>query len=441
MSDAGIQAFVDVEKGVVRREAFTSDDVYRLEVERVFQRSWLYLGHDSELAEPGAYVVRRMGSAPIILVRLQDGRIAAFLNSCRHRGAKLCRTDAGKARNFVCPYHGWSYRLDGSLLTTTFDHHFPDGMDFSSLDLVAVPRLETFCGLIFGCWDAGAPPLDDYLGEIKWYLQAFFGRTEGGVEVLSPPHRWQVDANWKIGALNFIGDSQHVPITHVGPITLDKVRSAQEGFTTAGENSFQVVTDEGHGCTLTYLAPGMAPENYLTHDPDMQPLYERTLCRKQIDMLHHLRVCVGTVFPNVSFIETQVARGQKSIIVRLWQPLGARRMEVQSWVFAEREAPESYRTSVLRKGFHNFGSAGMFEQDDMELWISATEASDNPIAARYPFSFHTSLRYQDCPISDYAWPGRAFKPPDTEVAQFEFMRRWDRLMRDAPKRDGAAHGA
>lgn len=98
MADVGMQAFVDVEKGLVRREAFTSDDVHRLEVENVFLRSWLYFGHESEIAEPGAYVVRRMGSAPVILVRRQDGGLAAFLNSCRHRGAKLCRTEAGQAR-------------------------------------------------------------------------------------------------------------------------------------------------------------------------------------------------------------------------------------------------------------------------------------------------------------------------------------------------------
>jgi hypothetical protein len=105
-------------------------------------------------------------------------------------------------------------------------------------------------------------------------------------------------------------------------------------------------------------------------------------------------------------------------------------MEVLSWIFAEKEAPDDYKKSVYRKGFHNFGSAGVFEQDDMELWISATDASDNSIAARYPYSFHTSLRYQETPIADYAWPGRAYKPVDTEVAQFEFMRRWQTLMQD-----------
>jgi phenylpropionate dioxygenase-like ring-hydroxylating dioxygenase large terminal subunit len=422
--------WVDTETGLVSREAFTSDEIYRHEIDRIFNRSWGYLGHESELTQPGDYVVRRLGDAPVIVVRLDDGNIGAFLNSCRHRGTKLCRGESGRAKNFVCPYHGWTYATDGTLITTTFDHHFPDDMDFARLNLVPVPRLETFCGTIFGCWNAGVTDLATYLGDIRWYLKSFFQRTQLGMEVLGPPHRWRVDANWKVGALNFIGDSQHVPVTHTGPLTLDKVRAAREGFSTAGEESFQVVTDEGHGCTLTYLAPGMPPENYATHDRDLQAQYPQYLAADQLELLHNLRVCVGTVFPNVSFIETQVARGQKAVIVRLWQPLGGRRMEVLSWIFAEKEAPDDYKKSVYRKGFHNFGSAGVFEQDDMELWISATDASDNSIAARYPYSFHTSLRYQETPIADYAWPGRAYKPVDTEVAQFEFMRRWQTLMQD-----------
>jgi hypothetical protein len=104
-------------------------------------------------------------------------------------------------------------------------------------------------------------------------------------------------------------------------------------------------------------------------------------------------------------------------------------MEVLSWVLAEKEASEEYKASVLRKGFHNFGAAGVFEQDDLELWASATSASNNAIAKQFPYSFHTALPYMDSPEQGHNWPGRAFKPADTEVAQLEFMRQWDRCMK------------
>ena len=425
MGSTAPESFVDVNGGFVKRAAFTSDDVFRRELTQIFDRCWIFLGHESEISGLGDYVVRQLGSAPVIVVRTEQDTIRGFLNSCRHRGTKLCRGEAGHAENFVCPYHGWSYRIDGGLITTTFDQHFPADTNFSQFNLIPVPRLETRYGLIFGCWDADVMPLDDHIGDVGWYLEAFFDRTPGGMEVLGPAHRWQVAANWKVGALNFIGDSQHVPTTHAGPIALDRVRAAKEGFINAGQDSFQVLTDQGHGCTLTYLAPGMPKANYETHDATLEQLYKKTLQSDQIDMLHNLRVCVGNVFPHMSFIETQVKRGQKAVIIRLWQPTSGTGMEVLSWVFAEREASNEYRDSVLRNGFHNFGAAGVFEQDDMELWISATAAGNNPIAAQYPYSFHTSLPYLDNPVADYDWPGRAYRPQDTEVAQFAFMKFWD----------------
>ena len=214
--------------------------------------------------------------------------------------------------------------------------------------------------------------------------------------------------------------------THAGPIELDKVRSAKDGFYDIGGDSFQVVADRGHGCTLTYLAPGMPEGNYLTHPPALMPGYAAMLSADQLSMLHHLRVAVGTVFPNFSFIETQVAPGEKALIIRLWQPVSALEMEVLSWVLAEAEAEDGYKDRALRHGFHNFGAAGVFEQDDLEIWASATQASDNPIARRYPYSFphqpalpgHAGARsqmarprlpaaqYGGCPVQLHALLGR-----------------------------------
>ena len=352
-----------------------------------------------------------------------------MLNSCRHRGTKVCRADAGNTRRFVCPYHGWAYERDGRLITTTFDRHLPKDIDFAELGLVPVTRLANYRGLIFGSWNPDVVELSDYLGDIGWYLDAFFARTPGGLEVLAPPHRWRAKANWKVGALNFVGDSQHIGTTHIGPITLDPVRAARAGLTKVAEDSFQVVTDDGHGCTVSYLAPGLPEEAYNTHPRSLEPLYKQMLKPEQIALLHHLRVIVGTVFPNLSFIESQVSPGEKAIIMRLWHPIGGDEMEILSWVLAEREASPEYKARALKKGFHNFGAAGVFEQDDIELWASATAASSNSIAAQYPYGFQTCLPYINKPETGHKWPGRIFRPADTEVAQFEFMRRWDGLLR------------
>ena len=430
MQEACLSAggWVDAAQGVVSREAFVSDDVYRLELERIFEKGWCFLAHETEIPAPGDYVVRTLGKAPVIVIRDTDGGVKAMLNSCRHRGAKLCRSEAGNARRFVCPYHGWSYERDGRLITTTFDAHMPRGMDFSQWGLIPVARVESYCGLVFGSWDADAADLGSHLGDFRWYLDCFFARTPAGMQVLAPPHRWRAKANWKVGALNFIGDSQHVFTTHVGPTTLNPLRSTRAGFTKVADRSVQIITEGGHGCTLSYLAPGLGEDVYRTHDPALTAIYATMLKPEQLNALRHLRVAVGNVFPNLSFIETQAGSGEKSLILRLWHPLSGSEMEILSWVLAEKEAPERYKAAVLNSGFHNFGAAGVFEQDDIELWASATQAADNAIARRYPYSFHTGVPLLDHPIPDYEGPGRAFRPVLAEVIQFEFMRHWDRVM-------------
>ena len=373
-------------------------------------------------------MVRTLGKAPVIVVRDADGTVKAHLNSCRHRGAKLCRGEAGNARRFVCPYHGWTYERDGRLLTTTFDAHMPKGMDFSRWGLIPVAKVATYRGLVFGCWNADAVDLETFLGEFRWYIDCFLGRTPGGMKVLAPPHRWRAKANWKVGALNFIGDSQHVFTTHVGPTTLNPIRSARAGFTKISERSVQIITEGGHGCTLSYLADGLNDDAYRTHDPDLVSIYRTVLKPEQMHVLHHVRVAVGNIFPNLSFIETQAASGQKSVILRQWHPVSGSEMEILSWCLAEAEASDDYKTNTLNNGFHNFGVAGVFEQDDIELWASATLAADNSIALKYPYSFHTGLPLLNSPIPDHDGPGRAFRPVLAEVIQFEFMRHWDRLM-------------
>ena len=426
---SGTNGWVDTARGLVERDAFVSDDVFRLEFERIFDRTWMYLAHESEIPAAGDYVARTLGSAPVVVVRGADGTIHAHLNSCRHRGTKLCRADMGNAAHFVCPYHGWSYRHDGSLITTTFDRHFPDGTDFSELALIKVPRVESYQGLIFGCWDPDVIDLPRHLGDFRTYLDIFFGRTPKGMEVLAPPHRWRVKANWKVGALNFIGDSQHVVTTHIGPLTLDPIRAASKGLVKVADESFQVMTDQGHGATISYLASSIPDSAYQSHSPDLERLYEQTLARAQRDVLRRLRVMVGNVFPNLSFIESQAGPGEKAVILRLWQPIGASEMEVLSWVFAEREASAAYKENVLKLGYRNFGAAGVFEQDDMELWASGATASNNPIAKQFPWGFQTALRYLPKPESSNKIPGRIYRPADTEAAQFEFMQYWDQMMR------------
>jgi phenylpropionate dioxygenase-like ring-hydroxylating dioxygenase large terminal subunit len=422
------QSWVDAQRGTVSREVFVSDQIFQLEMERIFDCNWVFLAHETEIPQPGDFVVRQLGSAPVVLIRETDGRVLGYLNSCRHRGARICRGEAGNLKQFVCPYHGWAYRRTGELLTTTHDAYQPDDLNFADWSLIPIPRLESYKGLVFGSWNKDVPDLPDFLGDFRFYLDAFLGRTPQGMEVLAPPHRFRVKANWKIGALNFIGDNTHLLTTHIGPVTLNPIRAAKSGLARNSDDSVQIFTDEGHGVTLTYLANDLPPEYYDTHPSALKPLYEKTLRPEQSALLKALRVAVGNVFPNLSFIETPTGPGQKAILLRQWRPTSGTEMEIMSWALAEREADASYKARSLSEGVRNFGIAGMFEQDDLAIWISATAASNNPVAAEYPYSFTSALPRMNKPEADYKGPGRAFKPIQAEIIQFEFMRHWQRAL-------------
>ena len=107
---------VDVNKGLISREIFVDEEVYQQELEQIFARCWLFVGFEDQVKKPGDYFVSRMGEESVILSRDRDNTIHVFLNSCRHRGMKVCRYDEGNTPVFTCPYHGWSYAGDGSLV-------------------------------------------------------------------------------------------------------------------------------------------------------------------------------------------------------------------------------------------------------------------------------------------------------------------------------------
>src|SRR5438128_10260930 len=115
-----LKGLVDVERGIISREIFVSDEIYRQGLERIFARAWLFIGHESQIPKPGDYLSSSMGEESVILCRDRAGRLRVFLNSCRHRGMKACRYDEGNTVEFKCTYHGWSNGTDGTLVGAPF---------------------------------------------------------------------------------------------------------------------------------------------------------------------------------------------------------------------------------------------------------------------------------------------------------------------------------
>ena len=134
---------VQAEQGLVSRRIFIDPDIYQQELARVFGRCWLFLCHESQLQQPGDFFCTYMGEDPVLVTRAKDGQIRAFLNSCRHRGMKVCRADEGNTEAFTCSYHAWTYASDGRLIGVP--HHkeaYYEELDRTQWGLVPVAQLD-----------------------------------------------------------------------------------------------------------------------------------------------------------------------------------------------------------------------------------------------------------------------------------------------------------
>src|SRR5271169_4875809 len=221
------KGLVDLGQGRISREIFVNDEIYAQEQERLFARAWLFVGHDSQIPNPGDFVVSRMGEESVILTRDRTQKIHVFLNSGRHRGMKVCRYDEGNTTVFTCPYHGWSYGTDGRLAGVPyFREAYHSQLDRSQWGLVEVAQLANYKGAIWATWDRQAPSFAEYLGDFVRYLDLTLETWDGGdsgVEVLGGIQKWIMPCNWKFPAENFCGDSYHnishrsVDLAGIGP--------------------------------------------------------------------------------------------------------------------------------------------------------------------------------------------------------------------------------
>src|SRR3974390_3110517 len=214
-----LSTLVDSKNGLVSTAVYMDEEVYRRELEQIFGRCWLYLAHETQIPNPGDFVSAYMGEDPVIVIRDTAGRIGAFLNVCRHRGPQLCRADAGNAASFTCPYHGWTYGNDGTLISVPgFEEYYHKELDRTRWGLAPVAQVATHRGFVFGTFDPSAPPLRDYLGAMAWWIEEMTDRRNGGIEIVPGTVKWTMKTNWKFAAEQFVGDSYHTFPSHLSAI-------------------------------------------------------------------------------------------------------------------------------------------------------------------------------------------------------------------------------
>lgn len=396
---------------------FSDPAVFDLEVERVFGKSWLYVGHASEIPDPGDYVTRQMGVDPVVVARDENRQIRVLLNVCRHRGMRVCRADLGNSSHFRCPYHGFTYKNTGDLTGVPFQHEAYDTpVDKGQFGLLPA-RVEVYAGLIFATWNSNAEPLDQYLGEMKWYLDLVAGRGE--MEVIGPPHKWEIAMNWKLGVENFMSDGYHTTYAHASLVSLGAVPTV-----TFAKHGVHIVLPRGHG-----LGIGM-PARRPIFDAALFPIFERHLAPEQAALLAQMTHLHASVFPNFSLLISTVrlkGRPVSMTTLRMWRPKGPQKLDVYSWFLVERDAPAEWKELSRQSYILTFSASGIFEQDDAEIFTQITANSASAIVRdRLSYLY---LQGMDRPrVPDFPGPGLVYEGNFSEANARGFYQQWLRCM-------------
>lgn len=297
---------------------------YEHDLQDVFGRTWLFVGHTSMVAKRGDYVSTYMGEDPVILIRGAEGQLHVLLNKCRHRGNRVCLFDRGNSWSFTCSYHGWSYTGDGRLKGVPFQAaSYGDGFDKSKWGLVRVPRVEELAGLVFASWSATGPDLASHLGDAAPYLRDLvLDECIGGLDVLPGVHRYVVPANWRVAAQSFVGDGRAVEgdDRRASPHRLLDVRF--------GDAAYQHDRDQA-------AALGQEAVDWVERRQAARSAWRSG---QHPDPLPY-GVEKVVVFPNFAVVGRGSALGAAGLTV--WMPRGPHETQVWQWCAVNRDAPPS----------------------------------------------------------------------------------------------------
>ena len=345
----------------VHGSLYTDPVIYQAELEKIWFRTWVYVGHESEVPQANDYVMKSIGPEPVIMTRDKSGTIHLLHNRCPHRGNRVCMTEQGSARSFTCPYHGWTFANDGSLKGYPFPSGY-EGVDRTTLGLGKVARLGNYRGFIFASMAAEGPTLEQHLGAAMGAIDALCETSpEGQVEITAGFLKHKVKANWKFLVENET-DGYHPSFVHASIFEV-----AQSGIGTLYSSDSEAVSrDFGNGHTENDLRPefrkrgvpmgwfGTTAEKLPEYTAKMNAAYGEEKARKiMIDGTPHIMI-----YPNLFIAEIQIF---------VIQPLAVNETVQHVTALQFKGAPDLNRR-MRQQTMGSVGPAGFLLADDAEMY-------------------------------------------------------------------------
>ena len=366
-----------VEEDRVHRDLYIDPEVFQLEMERLWSRTWIYVGHTSQVPQAGDFITVDIAAKPLILVRQTDGSVRVLMNRCAHKGTKLVYDFAGNTgKTLRCPYHAWTYRLDGTLLNIPLKQGY-DGTGLRESGLAAVIH-EVYRGFVFARL-ADGPGLREYFGDSLSSIDNLADRSpEGELEITGGCLRYLHNCNWKMFVEN-LNDTMHPMIAHASsagtakklwegkPAELPKPMAIEQYAPFANDYTFfddmgVRVYPHGHGFSGVNFSIHSAYSSIPEYEQAMQRAYgpERA---KQI---------LGTVRHNTVYYPSLTIKGAIQSI-RVARPLAADKTVIESWTFRLKGAPAKLleRTVMYNRLINS--PMSVVGHDDLHCYRSAQE--------------------------------------------------------------------
>lgn len=354
-----------VESDRVAGTLYSDPALFEREMDRIFHRTWVWVAHESEVAKGGDFKMAWVGRRPVIVTRDRRGGVNVLLNRCRHRGASVCETPKGNGNGFTCPYHAWSYALDGTLRGIPYPEGYEDVVEKKDLPLQRL-RVGTYAGMIFASFDQDIEPLEDFLGGARLWIDRFMKQGAGYPIKVQGEHRFRFNGNWKIQLENTT-DWYHFPIVHRSWMSSVDAETASMLSIMTDETAVTHALGNGHSVSIS-----VAEHADLDVDDGTEKLQDRfghiveelskdmppEKVRRIVRSLHGAGFNLN-LFPNVAM---------SMAFFRVLRPLSVAETEIRHVALGLDGGPEIVNRERLRIHEHFQGPFGFGSPDDAEAW-------------------------------------------------------------------------
>lgn len=364
-----------VHRDHVHRSLYLDPELFDLEMDRIFGRSWIYIGHDSLVPNPGDYITTRAGKQPLVMSRHADGQVYVIFNSCGHRGAVVCNEDKGNAALFRCCYHGWTFKTNGDLDAIAMRRGYGASFnaDNPALGMRRVPRVANYRGFVFASLCERVPSLEEHLGTARCSIDELVDRApDGEIDLGAGVHKYMFRGNWKLQLENTV-DMYHVPFSHESSVS----SSGRQFSRGSGQSAGSAISDRGSAAQRWELRVAWGSRSnghgYAGHQPVAEQAPDTPTYRAYVSALearHGKERTQEILRPkrhNTAFYPNMSLQALNQHI-RVILPVAVDRTEIHVYPIRYKGAPQEMNASFVRHLNLTHSAASLIQTDDLECF-------------------------------------------------------------------------